>query len=334
MPPVGQVDVVGGVELIDRDGVHGPPGGQVLGHHLLGPLLKGTLVALLAAENVVQHLRRGLTFIVVVQHHRIAALTQVVGSGTGGGLEGRDSLFFLMAPFGAGERFMLKNQEEPPGDGFAGTQLADQAQIVLLKHPAVGVRLPLQLPAHRLHMAVNVRPLGQHLELHLHRRNFQVADKGVDNAALFLGAAQQEVDRHHLQNLHIAVVPGVDDTMLDGFHRHIVRQRIEGLYLRGQECLEPVYFPLLEIHLQPVPAFGGLVVVLLGDAVAPAGEHTLFSAVCTVPVQRPPVAEEAEKLKDELGQAAAANADQGHQHQRQGGQAQDNDTGCEGKGQL
>ncbi len=77
----------------------------------------------------------------------VAALTQVVGGGAGGGLEGRDSLLFLMAPLGAGERFMLKDQEESPGDGLAGTQLADQAQIVLLKHPAVGVGLPLQRTA-------------------------------------------------------------------------------------------------------------------------------------------------------------------------------------------
>ena len=184
-------------------------------------------------------------------------------------------------------------------------------------------------------MAVNVRPLGQHLELHLDWRDFEVADKGVDDAALLLGAAQEEVDRDYLQNFHIAVVPGVDDAMLDGFHRHIVRQRIEGLHLRGQKGLEPVHLPLLEINLHAVPAFGYFaVVLLLGGAVAPAGKQALFPPVRAVPVQRPPVAEEAEKLEDKLGQAAAANADQGHQHQRQGGQAQDNDTGCEGKGQL
>ena len=121
---------------------------------------------------------------------------------------------------------MLKNQEEAPGDGFAGPQLADQAQIVLLKHPTVRVTLRLQLPAHRLHMAVNVRPLGQHLELHLHRRDFKVAYKRIDDTALLLGAAQEEVDRNYFQNLYIAVIPGVDDAMLDVLYRHIVRQRV------------------------------------------------------------------------------------------------------------
>ena len=33
---------------------------------------------------------------------------------------------------------------------------------------------------------------------YLHWRNFQVADKGIDDTALFPGAAEQEVDRDHL----------------------------------------------------------------------------------------------------------------------------------------
>ena len=48
---------------------------------------------------------------------------------------------------------------------------------------------PFQLLADRFYVVVNVRPLGQHLELHLHRRDFEVADEGIDDTALFLGAA-------------------------------------------------------------------------------------------------------------------------------------------------
>ena len=121
---------------------------------------------------------------------------------------------------------MFKYQEKPPGDGLTGPQLLNQPQIVLLQLAAAFVRLLSQLPAHCIHVPVDVRPLGQHLELYLHRRNFQIADKGIDDTALFPGAAEQKVDRDHLDQLDIAVISGVDDAVGDLLNGNVVSQWI------------------------------------------------------------------------------------------------------------
>ena len=227
---MGQVNTGGRVEVVGWNGVQGPPGHHVLGQHLLDLLRKGLLVAGLTAEDVIQDLAGGFVLILVVDD-LVATLTQVVGGGAGGGLEGGDGLGLLLAPFRAGQRLMLKHQEEAPGDGLPGAKLLDQPQIVLLQLTAAFVRLLGQLPAHRIHVVVDVRPLGQHLELHLDRGNLQVADKGVDDTALFPGAAEQEVDRNHLDQLDIAVVSGVDDAVGDLLNGDVVCQRVEGPYL-------------------------------------------------------------------------------------------------------
>ncbi len=52
-------------------------------------------------------------------------------------------------------------------------------------------------------------------------------------------------------------------------------------------------------------------------------------------VQRPPVAEEAEKLEDKLGTGSPANADRATQvNPERVVRHRTNDNGCEGKGQL
>ena len=88
-------------------------------------------------------------------------------------------------------------------------------------------------------MAVDIRALRQHLELYLDRGNFQIADKGIDDTALFLGAAEQEIDRNDFHDLYIAVVSGVDHTILDFFDGNIIRQQIERrhLFLRWKKRL-------------------------------------------------------------------------------------------------
>ena len=159
VPPMGEVDLAGGVELVDRNAVRCPSRAQVFRHHLFGFVGERVLVALPAAEDVVENFRR--CFILFLRHnHCVAALAQVVGGGAGGGLEGGDGFILLLAPLGARHRLMLENEEEPPGDGLPGAQIPNQLQIVLLEHPAVGVGLPGQLLPHTIHMAVNVRPLG------------------------------------------------------------------------------------------------------------------------------------------------------------------------------
>lgn len=60
-------------------------------------------------------------------------------------------------------------------------------------------------------MPVNISTSGQHLKLQLYRADFQVAYKGIDNAPLFTGAAQQEVNRDYLNNFYITAVPGINE---------------------------------------------------------------------------------------------------------------------------
>ena len=227
---MGQIDPGRGVELIGGDVVQGAPGGQILCQHAFQLLGKGLFVALLTAENVVEDLTG--RFIFIFRHnHRVPTLPQVVGRCSGGGLEGGDGLLFLMASAGTRQFLILEDQKETPGNGLTGAKLLDQLQIVLLKHPAVWVCFLLQLLPHRLHMAVDIRTFRQHLELHLDRSDLQIADKGIDDPALFLGASEQKIDRNDLHHLHIAVVSGVNHTILDFFDGNILRQRVEGLHL-------------------------------------------------------------------------------------------------------
>ena len=198
----------------------------------------------------------------------------------------------------------------------------------------MGVRFPRQLFPDALHVSVDVRPLGEHLELHLLRRDLEIADEGIDDAALLLGAAQQEIHGHHLHHLDIAAVPGLDDAVGDLLNGHVIRQGIQGLdhFLPLQEGFVLGDLPLFHIHMEPAAAFGQFLHIRIGGVLLlrPAGEQPLLGA-CPGLVQHAPVAQIADELEDELGQALAADADEGHQHQGQGGDAQDDDAGGEGK---
>ena len=113
----------------------------------------------------------------------------------------------------------------------------------------MGVSLPAQLLAYCLHMTVDVGPFGQHFELDFCRRDFQIGDEGVDDTALFLGAAEQKVDRNHLHHLDVAVIFGVDNAVLYFLNRNIVRQWVEGLdcIIGRQEGLELIHLARLEV---------------------------------------------------------------------------------------
>ena len=119
----------------------------------------------------------------------------------------RYGFFLLVTAFCSGKRLILKYQEEPTGDRFSGAKLTDELQIILLKHTAVRIGLPFKLLSHRLNMPVNVRTFCQHLELYLHRSDFQIADKRPDDASLFLGTSKEKIDRDDFYRLDIAVIP-------------------------------------------------------------------------------------------------------------------------------
>lgn len=317
VPPMRKVNAGGRVKFVDRDFLHRTPGGQIFRRNALDFLRERPVIALLPAENMVQRLSRRLVFILMVQDHGIAALPEIVGGSPGGRLQRSGGFFLFLPPLCPRKGFMLKNQEETPGNGLPGTETANQPQIVLLKHPAVFVGFLGQLPAYRLHMAVDIRPFGQRLELHLHRRDFQVTDEGVNNVPLFLGAAEQKVDRDDLQNLYIAAVSGIYNAIMDFLYRNIIGQRVQRLHMGREESFELADLPLFDIHLNPVPALWQLLRFFRFRFSGPAWKEALFTARAVL-VQNAAVAEITEKLEDKTGQAPAANANQREQRQRKG----------------
>ena len=91
-------------------------------------------------------------------------------------------------------------------------------------------------------------------------------------------------------------------------------------------------FSLLHVHLETLTAFGQLLHLRAGGALLlrPAGQQGLFGADSRL-VQHPPVAQVDDELEGKGGQAQPADADERRQHQGQGGEAQDDDTVCEGQ---
>ena len=120
------------------------------------------------------------------------------------------------------------------------------------------VLLLFQLLANGIQMPVNIRTLCQRLELHLDRSNFQIGNKGVNDAPLLSRAAKQEVDGNHLYNLDIAVISCINDAVLNLLDRDIVRQGIEWLnsFFLLQKGLELCHAALLQIKGKSAAAFG------------------------------------------------------------------------------
>lgn len=66
----------------------------------------------------------------------------------------------------------------------------EQLQIVLLLHPAAFVRLLRHLPAHGFDMPVHIRAFRNDLDLQLHGRDFEIADKRIHDVPLLSCATE------------------------------------------------------------------------------------------------------------------------------------------------
>ena len=128
----------------------------------------------------------------------------------------------------------------------------------------MGIGFLFQLFLHHLKMPVDVRPFCQHLELHLSRRDLQIGDKGIDDPSLFLGAAEHEIHRHHLDHLDVAVIPCVNDAVLDFLNGYIADNRIERLLERPllQKGFDLGDFALFPVYMKAIAAFRPLLFVL------------------------------------------------------------------------
>ena len=120
----------------------------------------------------------------------------------------------------------------------------------------MGIGYLLQLFLQQLEMPVDVRAFCQHLELHLSRRDLQVGNEGIDNSSLLLGAAEHEIHRHHLDHLDVAVIPCVNDAVLDFLNGYIAGNRIERLLERLllQKGLDLSAFALFPVYMKVIAA--------------------------------------------------------------------------------
>ena len=169
VPSVGKVNACRGDKFPGRDMANFrlPSVCQILRHHLFCPDREGLCGTFLPAQEVIKYIY-GKFVLVVRQHHFISALAQVVGCGMDGGLQGTDGLPFLVRMPCVPPGFIFKNQEESARHRFTGTDLLDELQVILLHEPALLVGFQCHLPAHRIHVAADIRPAGQHLELELY----------------------------------------------------------------------------------------------------------------------------------------------------------------------
>ena len=222
-----EVDPVRRIKLVDGNCIDVPSGGHVVRQNGLHPLVEW-LTAGPAAEDVIKDLCRSVVLI-FGGNDFIAALPQIICRRACGGLQRSDCILFLVTSFGAGQRFVLKYEEKASRDRLPGAELSNEFQVVLLQGAAMRVPLLFQLLADGIQMPVNIRTLCQRLELHLDRSNFQIGNKGVNDAPLLSRTAKQEVDRNHLYNLDVAVISCVNDAVLNLFNGDIVRQGIERL---------------------------------------------------------------------------------------------------------
>ena len=199
---------------------------RILCNNLLCPECQRFDGALISAEEIIKNINRKFV-LVFGDNHFITALPEVIGCSMYGALQGLNSFLFLFRTPGVVPGLILKNQEKAPCDSFPGADLLHKAQIVFLHQTALLIFLLSHLPAYCVQMTVDVRPTGQHLDLQLDGRDFQIRHKRVDDIALLSRAAEHKVDGNHLDHLDIPVVFGVDDAVLDLFDGKIVCHRIQ-----------------------------------------------------------------------------------------------------------
>ena len=99
-------------------------------------------------------------------------MAQVVRGCAYRALQRANRLTFLVGTLGIRPRLILKNKEKTARYGFTSAYLLDKLQIILLHQPALLIGFLRHLTAHGVHMAGNVRPACQYLELQLNRADF------------------------------------------------------------------------------------------------------------------------------------------------------------------
>ena len=224
-----EIQLRGRKKITDGNFVDGTACLYVVGCNTRDALQKRNIRAFSAAEERIEHFGSGFVLI-FMQNDAVAALPEIICRRPCCCLQRRNSVRFLSAFLRTGQRFIFHDKKEPPCNGLSGAELFEQLQIVLLLHPAAFVRLLRHLPAHGFNVPVHIRTLGDDLDLQLHRRDFEIADKRIHDVPLLSCTAEQKVDRHNLQNFDKTMVGRIDDAVFDLLNRHIRRKRIAGAF--------------------------------------------------------------------------------------------------------
>ena len=180
-------------------------------------------------------------------------------------------------------------------------------------------------------MPVHIRTLGNDLYLQLHGRDFEIADERIHDIPLFSCAAEQEVDRHDLQNFNKTMVGRIDDTVFNFLDRHIRRKRIAGalclLLLAVCGVQHQAARVLCKADAAAVLFVGGGLHSRAGAGLLiPRRENGLFSAALAAAfAQTSAVAQEAKKENDIGRKWHSRDPDERQKCQRQRGQAEQDD---------
>lgn len=192
----------------------------------------------------------------------IAALRQIGTEVASGGFERGDDFSIGDVPLVC-RGLVLKNHEKTTADSIARAKPFDKANIahVALAHRCI--RLVGGIPPQLVQIGVDIRLAGERLELQPYRADFQKAGERVDDAALLPWGAQQEVDGLDLQNLDVAVICGVQDTVLDFLNREQIVERLSLNQLSVAVCFS----------MQDLCVVGqGAVIVVVDNAIPLADE--------------------------------------------------------------
>ena len=180
-------------------------------------------------------------------------------------------------------------------------------------------------------MPVHICTLGDNLDLQLHGRDFEIADKRIHDIPLLSCAAKQKIDRHDLQNFNITVVGRVDDAVFNFLNRHIRRKRIAGslgLFLLPIGGVQhQAACVLCKTDAAAVLFIGGRLHSRAGAGLfIPCREDGLLSAAFAASfAQTSAVAQKAKKENDIGGKRHPRDPDERQKRQRQRGQAEQDD---------
>ena len=197
-------------------GAHFPQRGFVIdamhhAQHIESALRQPDMLGGMLVDKLVQQFQDGVVRVFRLQHRHAAAvqippghLRLFIEQGCNG--SGRIVRRLHAGVIGEGE-------EKAVGNGLPLHQLGHIGHTLLDHLPAPLVPLPLQRGAQHLHVAVQIKLLGEHVDLQVGRRDFQVGGQIRDGGAFFHFGHCVKVHRQQFHDFNKPLVPGKDHAL-------------------------------------------------------------------------------------------------------------------------